>query len=271
MASKLDLTSVKAKLEWARGHFEVVDREITAWLESNPHVVVFQCNHQCTKFWLTLRVNGAKPDFERWSLMVGDCVTNLRDTLDHLIYAIAHLSNSPNPTKSDRAAFIIRKLEVNFDTDAKTRLCSVPDVVENAVRRYQPFNRSHSLLPPLLGILAELANGNKHKMLSLMMTTPASLDINLIDEAPERQGGVTFEIFHSDLEDGSPIAIWQFPRPAPNLKFNRESKIALHVAIRHEALEGNTAFDADRTSYSILLRHLFAEVELVIEDIAKLI
>ena len=268
----LDLSSVRAKLEWARGHFESVDREIAGWLKSNPHEVVFQRNDQCTKFWLLLRTGEPKPNFERWSLMVGDCITNLRDTLDHLIFAIAHLPNSPNASSSDRAAFIIRKDVVSFNKDSRNRLCSVPGSVKDAVLSFQPFNRPHFILPPLLGILSELANGNKHKMLSFMMTAPASLDINLIEEGVStRQEGVTFDIVQSDLEDGMPIAIWNFPRPAPTLKFNQESVIELHVAIRHKPLQGNNAFDADRTSYSNLLRLLFAEVEFVIDEIAKLL
>lgn len=272
MPTELDLARVHAKLKWARGHFEVVNGEISAWLKSNPHLVVFNRNQHFTKFWLTIRLDGPKPDFERWSFTVGDCVTNLRDTLDHLIYAIAHLPSSPNPAKSDLASFIIRDLEVNFIKDARSRLLSVPDSVKNSVRRFQPFERPDTQLPPLLGILAELANQNKHKMLSLMMTTPSALDINLIDEgATERQEGVTFDLFRGDLQDGSPMAIWQFPRPAPNLKFNPNSKVSLQVAIRHKALQGNTAFDADRTSYDVLLRKLFVEVEFIIGEIAKLV
>ena len=50
---ELDLTGTRAKLAWARHHFKIVDDEITAWLKENPHQLVFQCNDQCTKFWLT--------------------------------------------------------------------------------------------------------------------------------------------------------------------------------------------------------------------------
>jgi hypothetical protein len=219
---------------------------------------------------MTLHISGEKPDFERWSLMVGDCVTNLRDSLDHLIYGIAQLPTSPKPESSHLAAFIIRDDLDRFEKDAKQRLCSVPNVVRDAVRSFQPINRPLPELPPLLGILGELANGNKHKLLALMMTTFGSYDIKFVGESPAREKA-TFDVYKGHLDDGRIVFLFELPSPHPSIKLDKESKIGLHISLPHKPRQGNTAFDADRTAYRPLLEAIFTEVELVIDTITKIV
>jgi hypothetical protein len=136
----LDVGSVNAKLGRARHHFDLVDAEINTWLDTKPYVPIYERNREHTKHWLRLKVNG-NPDFRRWGLMIGDCLTNLRDTLDHLIYGIAALPGSPNHEKRERAAFIIRSCQKDFTYNCRTRLASVPEAVRDAVLSFQPFNR----------------------------------------------------------------------------------------------------------------------------------
>jgi hypothetical protein len=266
----LDLMGVHAKLGWARHHFNAVNTEITAWLNTDPYHLTFHRNQQFTKFWVTVHARGDKPDFERWSLMVGDCVTNLRDSLDHLIFAIAQLPTSPKPEKRGLAAFIIRNHPREFSKDAKGRLCSVPEPILDAVRCFQPFNRPCAPLPPLLGVLGELANGNKHKLLSLMMTTFSQYDVKFVGEGTMHHNA-TFDIYKGNLDDGRVALIFELPTPNPTLNLDKDSKISLHVSLPHKPCDGNTAFDADRTAYRPLLDLIFAEVELVIETITKLV
>lgn len=147
----LDLSGVEAKYKWAQLHFEAVNSEISAWLDSDQNTIIVEHNEDFTQWYLQASMKGTKPNFERWGLMIGDCVTNLRDSLDHLIFGIAHLPASPKPEKSDKAAFIIRDKPESFAQDSKTRLCSVPQPVSEAVAKFQPFNRPHLYTPPLLG------------------------------------------------------------------------------------------------------------------------
>jgi len=145
MDPKLDLASVKAKLAWARSHFDLVDGEISTWLNGNPHQLVYERNEQFTKHWFRVKIIGAVPDFQRWALIIGDCVTNLRDALDHLIFAIAQLDTSPRPEKRDKAAFIIADTLTDFKEWSRGKLVSVPDPVRKSVLS---FSRSTATRTP---------------------------------------------------------------------------------------------------------------------------
>lgn len=268
----LNLATVNAKLAWARQHFKLADSEMDAWINSDPHRLLYERNQEFTKHWFRLKIKeGRTPDFVRWSLMVGDCITNLRDTLDHLIYAIAALPTSPNPGKRDKAAFIIRTDPENFAKGRRSRLCSVPDPVANAVLDFQPFNRPHPKLPPVLGLLSELANGNKHKLLNVVLTSPAVIDVQFDSKSVVRQEDALFQIYRGNIEDGTVICTFELPTPDPTISLNPKSKFGFHIAIKHTGMKGNASFDADRTPYRILLESMFDEVQVVIDRISRLV
>src|SRR4051794_32749877 len=44
-----------------------------------------------------------EPPLDRWSLVAGDCVHNLRSALDNLIYAIAIYQSRQNPPPDDKS------------------------------------------------------------------------------------------------------------------------------------------------------------------------
>jgi hypothetical protein len=267
----LDITGTRAKLAWARHHFEIVDGEIRAWLKGNPHELVFERNEQYTKYWLRVRRIGDTPDFQKWGLIIGDCVTNLRDALDHFIFAVAGLPTSPNPDKRDRAAFVIRERREDFTRDSRTRLASVPDPVRDSVLSFQPFNRrSNPKIPSLLGVLAELANGNKHKVLTFVLTTPSVIDVKLVSRGWNRPRP-TLDMYKGDIQDGTVVCLFQVPEPDPHIQLEPDSLIRFEVALKHKPAEGNTAFDADRTNYQGLILDIFREVEFVIETLADLV
>src|SRR2546423_118876 len=93
----LDLSSVRAKLTRSQEHAQAVKNEAQAWTDRHPYTLIEKTNSDYTRFSLILRVNEAPP-IQRWSLMVADCISNLRTALDHLVYAIAiHESGSTAP------------------------------------------------------------------------------------------------------------------------------------------------------------------------------
>ena len=74
----LDLKSVYAKLGRAEEHFELLKGEIGPWTEKCSYHLPLAHNPQFTEHRLIAQQLGPAPDLLRWSLMIGDCVTNLR-------------------------------------------------------------------------------------------------------------------------------------------------------------------------------------------------
>ena len=93
-----DLTSVLAKLRHSESHFQKVKEKIDAWLKSDAYSLIPERNKDLTEWVLIAKLTGAAPDLEQWSLEMGDAITNLRDCLDHLIYAFAQFETRNDPS-----------------------------------------------------------------------------------------------------------------------------------------------------------------------------
>ena len=76
--------SVHAKIRRAEEHAETIKQEITAWSDSDPYSVVRQRNAEATRYSVIVKVE-KEPPLERWALITGDCVHNLRAALDHAV------------------------------------------------------------------------------------------------------------------------------------------------------------------------------------------
>lgn len=74
--AELDLSGVEAKFAWARLHFEMVEKKIGLWHPRGGNSLILQQNEDFTQWYLQAEMNGPKPDLLRWSLMIGDCLTN---------------------------------------------------------------------------------------------------------------------------------------------------------------------------------------------------
>jgi len=92
----LDLSSVNAKLNRADSHLNAYRDEVTRWAASNPYHLSTGANADSTRHHVAIHIT-ENPDFESWSLIIGDCVHNLRSALEHLVYAIAVNDAGQNP------------------------------------------------------------------------------------------------------------------------------------------------------------------------------
>jgi hypothetical protein len=263
------LRGVYAKLSWARAHFHTMDAELQAWVKDDAHRIIYERNEDFTQHYLRADF-GSQPRHDRWPLMIGDCVTNLRDTLDHLIYAIAHLPGMPFPSEADKAAFIIRDAPGKFTKDAKTRLCSVPNVVRDAVLSFQPFNRPNGVRLPVLSLLSELANGSKHKLLSVTLLSPEKMDVEFISDSNVTHDPAPIAALNkSGIMEGHPFFVVETV-PDPNFRM-KSGEIHFGIAIAHSPLPGEASFDAGHTPYGIFLKSMFDEVEQVLNTITALV
>ncbi len=103
-APELDLTSVYAKLDRAEEHFKAVDAEIAKWANSSHHEPFFERGGYGTRLGIAVTHVGPPPDLIRWSIILGDCINNLRSALDHLINAFTKVNAIYTPTgKKERS------------------------------------------------------------------------------------------------------------------------------------------------------------------------
>jgi hypothetical protein len=269
---KLDLTSVRAKLVRSQEHIQTVKDETLAWTERHPYSLLQEANSDSTRYSLVLRVN-EPPPFQRWSLIIADALSNLRNALDHLVYAIAVHEAAPNPpTHEGRLQFPIADDKIRFDKSVNDGNClgTISDPVRKAIEAAQPYNRPHPTLPPLLAVLRDLTNRDKHKLLQMAFGTILQGNIGFSGDFPPDGRRWNPVPFTGEVEDGTEIFAMVCDRPTPNMKFDRHI-IDVIIAIRHGKRDPSGPDWHDRDDFAAVYTEISSEVRKTIYDIAALV
>jgi hypothetical protein len=164
MAHPLD--GVKLKLMRAKRHLDEVIR-VTKGFEIGKCRVLPETSKDGT---LVVLVVHLPPVPAELSVMVGDCLFNLRSSLDHIIWQLCE-GRSQKP--GNRTSFPIMTTQEAFERAKATRLGGVPAEAQRIVEAFQPYRDEDSPL----GLLDRLHNIDKHRKLNL--TTAVSTDTSL--------------------------------------------------------------------------------------------
>jgi len=172
------LESSFMKLDWARTHIDSLNIEIEQFLVENYKVVTDFTNSTLQEGW-TLHdgtvfpdvhlfenrlVERTNPPLVRWALMTDDIVNNLRSSLDHMVFELAHFNNDfLTDSQIRRLQFPIYDEEEKFDGNVSSRLYGLPDEIKRYVKSLQMFDEPHSRLYEL----RDLSNSGKHHTLQI--------------------------------------------------------------------------------------------------------
>ena len=268
----LDLKSVKAKLAHSAKHAQALRKEISTWGERNPYSIMTEANADSTRYAVIVRVN-EPPALYEWSLIVGDYIHALRCCLDHLVYAIACHEASPNrPTHEGKLQFPIVGSREDFDDAVicRKQLGSISDPVRAIIEAYQPYNRPHPDLPPLLSVLQEFSNRDKHKLISLaiehFVSGELGVDLSRVDP-PLRDGDFTITPGIPEVKDGAEIVVMSINRPAPNVHFDK-TIFNIVIAVRHKKRNPPGPNSSDWTDFAALMSLMSAEVREIINRVS---
>jgi len=216
----LDLTSVYAKLDRAEEHFKAVDAEIVAWLNSGRYEPFFERGAEQTRIAMSMLRIGPPPDSVRWAVIIGDCVNNLRSALDHLMNAFAKLPYIYTPTgKKERLTFIIIDEPDKFAEAMKKSFSGLCPLYTKILTELQPFNRTHPALPPLLSIIRDLSNSDKHHLLQVAGAGVAGIEGEFIHKSSS--GKKTFFVNPEPIQHNDIICVIESTEPDENLRFEK--------------------------------------------------
>jgi hypothetical protein len=189
MAQKADLTSARAKLDWANAQIAVLDVEILAFLDREPYRV-----REKAKPHFQRVPNAAQLDlFEKGRFFeifltedipasvkasVGMIIQAQRDSLDHLAHALAKKNGAVEPTD---VYFTISDSESGFaDPRAQRKLRRLSESDRNIIKTLKPYKGGNDLLYALHW----LNNKSKHRDLCALATAPKSFGLRGGDDAP---------------------------------------------------------------------------------------
>lgn len=259
---ELDLTSVYAKLDRAEEHFKAVDSEIKTWLNSGRYEAFVERGTQQTRIGISVLRTGPPPDLVRWSVIIGDCLNNLRATLDHLMNAFCKVPYIYTPTRDkERLTFIIIDDPDEFTKALNRTFKGLCPAYTDVLTQLQPFNRKHPMLPPLLSVIRDLSNADKHRLLQVAGAGVTTVKGELIHNAT--LGKKTFRVNPEPIQHNDIICMIESTEPDPNLRLESISG-SVEISIWHSLRGGSTDPLECRTNYFMLLTWLVEEVRHVI-------
>ncbi|HEX5235467.1 MAG TPA: hypothetical protein VFW25_09065 [Silvibacterium sp.] len=261
----LDFTSVYAKLDRAEEHLNAVYAEIAQWHNSCRYESFPERGSQMTRVGVALLRIGPDPYTTRWAVMIGDCLSNIRAALDHIIYSFAkfHAANNPSPD-IENLAFVIADSPEEFKKAARGRLKGFTQGFIDLVESFQPYRRKHPVLPPLLALIRDLSNADKHRLLQVAGAGVAQLNVTYV--GTHGIGAKIGMINPEPIEKNTIVCVVESTEPDPNLAVHAVD-ISVQVALWHGQREGSTNPLEGRTEVVALLKLLIGEVKAFIDAV----
>jgi len=163
----MPIEPINSKFNWAGRHFERLNTEIAEYLKINPCKFVPKPNvsiDEHGRSWVTGTFEAVEPIPEPLPLILGDCLANLRSTLDYLVWELVG-ANGKEASISN-AFPIAHTLDTYNEEIKRGRLANVAPEAIAIIQSLQPY---HLPIPEesLLSILHKLTNINKHRRILL--------------------------------------------------------------------------------------------------------
>jgi hypothetical protein len=264
LSPDLDLTSTFAKLARAEEHFKAVESEISKWVQSSRYEFFVERGTQGTRIGIAVCQVGPPPDLVRWAVIVGDCLTNLRSSLDHLIIAYCKLNSFyVAPAKKKRVTFVIVDSPEKFTEAMAGNLEGATPKLSKILESLQPFNRTHPSLPPLLAIIRDLSNADKHRLLQVAGAGVMQTSGRVLGDTGRGEKAVY--INPEPIQNNDVICMVESAEPDPHLAIDT-FKAHVEIAIWHKLREGSTNPMDARTPFALLLPLLIDEVKFVLNE-----
>jgi hypothetical protein len=154
------MASIKSayfKITRARHHYNELCGEINRYYAEEPGHLVLMPDSTPEKRHYQFQAKGEIP--ARIGLMCGDCLQNLRSSLDYLVHELVEANGAKTNKKH---MFPIALTAEQYDRDATHRLNGIDPRAKLFIEALQPFLLDDPQSSPLY-LLDELTNVNKHR------------------------------------------------------------------------------------------------------------
>ena len=192
--------SVRWKLIRAQEHLDELRSQVQRFYQKNPAKVVRQPDGSPDEFVGRVMCDVSVPG--KIPMIIGDFLTNVRSSLDYLIWELILAANN-SPT--DKNMFPICTTSEAFDHQlARHRLDGVPVDAITEIRALQPYHDGQDAGGHVLALLDRLCNINKHRRViaTMMRGSVAPSDFVTQKINGEVYGNVSFD---SILKQGTKI------------------------------------------------------------------
>jgi hypothetical protein len=153
------MESVDAKMIRAHENIEALNREINDWFATIKIKMYLKSAPDQLWPWLVIHATDYIPPI-RLSILVGECVHNMRSALDNLVCGLARTVNTRCECK--KTAFPFRENQADWNAHVQFDLEGVPKPAKKIIKHLQRWLDTTS--PNPLVILNKLSNSDKHRV-----------------------------------------------------------------------------------------------------------
>jgi len=201
--------SARLRLEGSREHFETFNMEFGVWLAMNPYNAVREKDENLGLDVIRLKIADVPRPPERLGRLIADYAENLRDSLDHIIYALL----PSRPRRPTDVEFPIFTDSVKYPRGAAKRIGMLPTSIQAVVEQLQPYHAGKKVMSHPLLILDHLANTGKHREVAIVVH---SFMYSFGGPNPNERVAMTLR-FSEDIQDDPKMPIPPLPDQAAAL------------------------------------------------------
>jgi len=238
------------RLDRAKEYREAIQRDFRR-LEEDGSLLRVEPNDEKTVLDVFLNL----PEVQ-WSLLVSDCLHQMRAALDNMVYALyVARCGVPNPAKAYEIAFPICTSREQFDNRGGARIEGLDPGAVAIITRAQPYKRRDRPEFHPLAVLGELNNRDKHRALHLTLMEFASFRAENPAAHP-----IDFTTIRTDPrpENGAHLMRIQWARPTPpgmEVGFGFTARVGIHYVWRlgrgRDAVEDSVLMPLDSALHGI--------------------
>src|SRR6266446_2245218 len=167
------IASIKAKIERAKEQIRNLKSEIDAFLESKSYTVISDDEPETGDRVFRISALREPPlGWDRWRVIVGEIVHDLRSSFDHLIWRLI-LANGGTP--DDRTAFPVARSVKEFEAGYQRIVKGASTEAMRLIESLKPYKGSDN---PILYALHRLNITDKHHLLVTVGTIRDSVAFN---------------------------------------------------------------------------------------------
>ena len=180
----MEKRSFDLKLERAHEHLDSLDTEVRKWIDTEPYGIVDEPDPEIPPKPLPgnvrarrFRVDRVSDVPGRISIIIGDCVFNLRSGLDHLALALGQkFTTNMSDTQISGSQFPIFWKQSGFNKCAPDYVGCVSPAAMASIKSLQPYQRGKGYSSHPLWQLNELNRIDKHRKLTSMISDYTIID-----------------------------------------------------------------------------------------------
>jgi hypothetical protein len=171
-------------MQRASEHVRELNREIKIFFDAEPYELIHEFDPDPPKDMFPpggqvrgahlYRVNAA-PVPDRFSILAGDVIRDLRSALDYLAWQLALVYADPPP---ERTEFPIFKDKAIFDKRHKRLIGGIDPELHPKLERIQPFNAMGDAEKNPLWVLHRMANDYKHRLPRVVASLPTGVGLD---------------------------------------------------------------------------------------------